>query len=223
MKELYRNTWTVDDQGVRIFILCGTEKCLIVDSGMTERNLREMAAACTDLPAELLSTHADMDHVSGNDQFDEFYMHPSEAFLYHGKAKMIPVYEGDVIDLGERELEVVHLPGHTPGSITLLDRANRCLIGGDPIQKDGDIYMFGPHRNMHAYIASLERLSARTDFDDIYPSHAEEKVSRDIIPLLIQGAKDLMEGKLQGTERDAHGHKIVSYDIGVDRFLCDPA
>ena len=72
------------------------------------------------------------------------------------------MFEGDIIDLGERKLEVVHVPGHTPGSITLLDREERCLIGGDPIQIDGEIYMFGLHRYMEAYVFGLEHLLERT-------------------------------------------------------------
>ena len=76
------------------------------------------------------------------------------------------MFEGDIIDLGERKLEVVHVPGHTPGSITLLDREERCLIGGDPIQIDGEIYMFGLHRDMEAYVFGLEHLLERAgEFD----------------------------------------------------------
>ena len=134
---------------------------------------------------------------------------------------MLPVFEGDLIDLGGRTLEIIHLPGHTPGSITVLDRENRCLIGGDPIQEDGNIYMFGDHRNMDAYIAGLERLLERGDFDFIYPSHAKEKVSRDVIPELIDGAKDILAGKIPGKEIGVHGKKVTSCDVGVSRFLCE--
>ncbi|MBW9152261.1 MBL fold metallo-hydrolase [Clostridium estertheticum] len=55
----------------------------------------------------------------------------------------MPVKEGHVFDLGERELEVMYLPGHTNGSIALLDRKNRVLFSGDTISshfkiKNGD-------------------------------------------------------------------------------------
>lgn len=225
MKELYEKTWAETDNGVRIFLLAGTEKALVVDTGMTGLDIRKLAAEHTDLPLFLLNTHADMDHIAGNGQFDDFFMHPSEAFLYrnmqHGKGRMHPVYDGDRIDLGGRILEVIHLPGHTPGSITLLDMENRCLIGGDPIQENGDIFMFGTHRNMEAYISGLMRLDARLDFDSIYPSHAKEKVNRDVIPCLINGAEDILNGKAEGTEEEFHGNRIMSYSAGRARFLCD--
>ena len=224
MKQLFKDTWAELDQGVRIFLLTGTKGALVVDSGMTGLDIHGMIAEHTDLPCRLLNTHADRDHIAGNSQFPEFYMHPSEAACYRnlqkGSGRLIPVFGGDVIDLGDRELEIIHLPGHTPGSITLLDRQNRCLIGGDPIQEDGDIYMFGPHRDMDAYIASLERLQKRTDFDCIYPSHAKEKIGRDVIPLLIEGARSIRSGSLEGQRRIVHGNAITSCDVGVARFLC---
>ena len=225
MKELFANTWAETDQGVRIFLLAGREKALLIDTGMTGLDLHAITSLHTDLPLQLLNTHADRDHIAGNAQFQEFYMHPSEAAFYrnvqHGSGRPLPVFDGDLIDLGGRTLEIIHLPGHTPGSITVLDWENRCLIGGDPIQEDGNIYMFGDHRNMDAYIAGLERLLERGDFDFIYPSHAKEKVSRDVIPELIDGAKDILAGKIPGKEIEVHGKKVTSCDVGVSRFLCE--
>ena len=194
---------------------------LIVGAGLTGTVL---ARELTDAGKKCLVIDR-RDHIAGNAQFQEFYMHPSEAAFYrnvqHGSGRLLPVFDGDLIDLGGRTLEIIHLPGHTPGSITVLDWENRCLIGGDPIQEDGNIYMFGDHRNMDAYIAGLERLLERGDFDFIYPSHAKEKVSRDVIPELIDGAKDILAGKIPGKEIEVHGKKVTSCDVGVSRFLCE--
>ena len=59
MNEFLPKSWVVDDQGVRIFILAGSEKALIVDSGMTGLNVMGLARKYTNLPLELLNTHAD--------------------------------------------------------------------------------------------------------------------------------------------------------------------
>ena len=226
MKQLYENTWAELDVGVRIFLLTGVEKALVIDTGMNGLDIHSLVTAHTSLPYQLLNTHADRDHISSNAQFDALYMHPSEAAFYHnaqnGNGTILPVFDGDVIDLGGRELEIVHLPGHTPGSITVLDRQNRCLIGGDPIQEDGEIFMFGPQRDMDAYIASLKRLSLRDDFDFIYPSHAEEKVSRDVIPRLIDGAKRILAGEIEGKQAERFGKTFCVFDVGVARFLYEP-
>ena len=225
MKELFEQTWSQMDGGVRIFLLTGKTRALVIDTGISGLDIRSMAAAVTDLPLELLNTHADRDHIAGNAQFSSCYMHPSEPAFYRnaqqGKGGVVPVFEGDVIDLGGRELEIVHLPGHTPGSVTVLDRRNRCLIGGDPIQEDGEIYMFGPQREMAAYIASLKRVSRRTDFDLIYPSHAKERVGRAAIAALIDGAGRILSGEIVGKRTERYGKMIRVCDAGVSRFLCE--
>lgn len=78
MNEFLPKSWVVDDQGVRIFILAGSEKALIVDSGMTGLNVMGLARKYTNLPLELLNTHADMDHIAGNGSFRMFFMHPGD-------------------------------------------------------------------------------------------------------------------------------------------------
>lgn len=219
------NSWRIEDSGVRFFLLTGTERALLIDSGMRVDNAKEIAMQLTQLPISLLNTHADRDHIGSNEQFDVFYMHPDEASVYArwGKSgQMIPVVEGDTLDLGGRVLEIIHLPGHTPGSIALLDIQNRVLISGDPIQEHGRIFMFGSHRNMETYISSLEHLESYLDrFDEIWPSHADFPIFRAVIPKLKSGAEDILQGKLQGQKAEMHGTEIVEYDLGFCSFLCD--
>ena len=223
--QMNENTWRIEDGGVRFFLLTGTEKALLIDSGMMVSNARDIAAELTDLPVSLLNTHADRDHIGSNEQFEEFYMHPAEEPIYRrsGKpGKIIPVIEGDVIDLGERPLKVIELPGHTPGSIAVLDAKNRVLISGDPIQEHGRIFMFGDHRNMKDYIRSLEQLEKRKDtFDEIWPSHADIPVSPDTILKLHDGAQAVLNGQIQGKATEMHGKSIVEYDLGFCTLLCD--
>ena len=132
------------------------------------------------------------------------------------------VREGDVLDPGGRPLEVIHLPGHTPGSIALLDRKNRVLISGDPIQ-DGRIFMFGRFRNMPDYIRSLEHLRAWDgQFDEIWPSHASFPVFPDLIEKLHDGAQAVLDGSAAGRPGEVFGNRIREFDLGFAAFLCDP-
>ena len=225
--KLYEDTWAVEDGGVRFFVIAGSRKALVVDTGFGDVDVVAAARTLTDLPLMLLNTHADGDHIGGNSAFDWAYMHPSEGIVYHNisnnSGKTVPVWEGEIIDLGWRQLEIIHLPGHTPGSITVLDRTYKALIGGDSIQENGRIYMFGLHRDMEAYIASLRRLMDRAeDFDFIYPSHARLCVDKSIVPKLIDGAVSVLAGQVEGREEEVHGNRITAYDIGVDVFLCPP-
>lgn len=67
------------------------------------------------------------------------------------------VAEGDVIDLGNRAFTVLHLPGHSPGSIALLDEAAGLLIAGDAIY-DETLVDDLPHSDIAVYCATMERL-----------------------------------------------------------------
>jgi len=81
------NTWRIEDGGVRFFLLTGTEKALLIDSGMMVNNAKEIAESLTDLPVSLLNTHADRDHIGSNEQFESFYIHPAEEPLYRSSGK----------------------------------------------------------------------------------------------------------------------------------------
>ena len=222
--KINENSWRIEDGGVRFFLLTGSEKALLIDSGMTVHNALDMARELADLPVELLNTHSDMDHIGSNAQFDAFYMHPADEPAYRrqgGKGTVLPAVDGDRLELGDRPLEIIALPGHTPGSIAVLDVKGRVLISGDPIQ-DGNIFMFGPGRDMPGYIASLERLEEKTGlFDELWPSHGSFPVKPTIIGQLIRGAKAVLAGELAGEESEFHGRTFVRYDAGCAAFLCD--
>lgn len=219
------NTWRIEDEGVRFFLLAGEKKALMIDSGMQVHNVKEIAQSLVELPIELLNTHGDRDHVGSNDEFDVFYMNPAEASNYYNTNQKTgtidPVSDGDIIDLGGRKLEIITLPGHTPGSIAVLDINNKVLISGDPIQ-DGDIFMFGVQREMHAYLLSLKKLEKYRDrFDTIYPSHGTFPVKPELIDALYEGGVRVLNGEIEGSDAEFYGTKIRRYDVGVARFLCD--
>lgn len=219
-------TWCYEDRGVRFFLLTGDSQALLLDSGMTTPNARELAEELTDLPLSLLNTHADRDHVAGNAAFERIYVSPCE--LVHPQlstltsAQVNPVWDGDVIDLGNRELEAIALPGHTPGSMALLDRASGMLFSGDPIQRNGRIFMFGAMRSIPAYIHSLKRLRTRADqITSIWPCHADCPIDVGVIDELIAGAEAIERGEVAYSMAEMHGTPIREYDIGVSTLLCD--
>ena len=179
----------------------------------------------TDRPILLLNTHADRDHIGCNAQFDTVYLgiHEFQHYcLNHFDQKLIPLYEGDVIDLGNRKLSVYDLSGHTPGSIAFYDENSRVLISGDPIQKGGKVFMFGEQRSLVSYVKSLERLSKRKpDIREIWPSHAELPLDASYIEKCLEDGKDLLEGKLKYEIRDMFGKEVRAYQGKYNIYLCD--
>ena len=189
---------------------------------MNVPDAKKIAEKITSLPLILINTHADRDHISGNGAFEEAYMSPAEEENYraHGNTgKIAPLHDGDEIDLGGRILKIIDLPGHTKGSIAILDTKNCVLVGGDSIQ-DGKIFMFGPQRNLKTYIESLEKLSAYDGlFDEIYAMHGTFSVSPTIIPKLIYGAQQILDGKASGSPVNIFGNEVLLYQFDFAGFL----
>ena len=86
------------------------------------------------------------------------------------------VEEGDAVDLGDRRFEVLHLPGHSPGSIGLWDAADGTLFTGDALY-DGVIVDTGPGASVSAYLPTMERLK-RLPARQVYGGH-NDPMSRD--------------------------------------------
>ncbi|MGP3667722.1 MAG: MBL fold metallo-hydrolase [Candidatus Bathyarchaeota archaeon] len=88
---------------------------------------------------------------------------------------VIPLDEGDVINLGGVELEVISTPGHTPGHIALYDKANRNIFVGDSIGNKVDETTFIPSHNppwfnKEQFYLTLEKLS-KISFNSICLGH----------------------------------------------------
>jgi glyoxylase-like metal-dependent hydrolase (beta-lactamase superfamily II) len=66
--------------------------------------------------------------------------------------------EGDVIDTGDRRFRILHLPGHSPGSIGLLDEHNGEFFSADAIYDD-ELVDDVPTADIPAYLATMQRLS----------------------------------------------------------------
>ena len=134
----------------------------------------------------------------------------------------MPVEEGDEIELGNRKLRIIHIPGHTPGSIGVLDVSSRVLISGDPVQQNGAIFMFGEQRSMEDYIRGLEHLEECSgEFGELWPSHGDLPVDSSVISEVRRGAEDVLAGKIKGVPKELRGIPIAAYDIGVATLLCE--
>lgn len=67
------------------------------------------------------------------------------------------LHEGDVVDPGDRHFEAIHLPGHSPGSISLWEESTGILFSGDVVY-DGELLDNARDSNVDDYLASLARL-----------------------------------------------------------------
>ena len=223
LEQLDTDFYVIDEGGVRCFLVIGSDRVLLIDTGFGKGDLRAMVKSVTDLPVTVIQTHTDGDHTGCTKQFERVMLHPSEFDYYASKGGehpgLIPVWENEIIDCGNYHFKIVLIPGHTPGSIALLEENRRFLIGGDSIQT-GAVFMFGSGRNMQAFVASMNKLNAmRKSFDTVFASHNELTVAADVLPELIEGAMLQIAGKLEpkpaGMDRACY-----LYEHKRAKFLC---
>ena len=79
------------------------------------------------------------------------------AYRLRGAAPTALVADRDIIDLGDRRFEVLHLPGHSPGSVCVWEESTGALFTGDLVY-DGPLVYEGPGMDLSVYARSLRRL-----------------------------------------------------------------
>lgn len=209
-------TWRFEDGFVRFFLLAGDEKAVMIDSGVNCPEAAELAKTLTDKPVMLFNTHGDGDHTSGTEGFSEIHIHPLD-YTNCGIAGRYPdtrlaeIKDGDIVELGNRPLKLIHIPGHTAGSVAILDINRRVLYSGDSVQK-GHIYMFGSKREPENYEASLEKLIAmKADYDTIYASHDEFCLPAEYCEKVLQAWQKVRKGEAGYEMIDLFGNRVKSY------------
>lgn len=108
--------------------------------------------------------------------------------------------EGFIVDLGNRQLEVISIPGHTPDAIGLLDKANGLLWTGDTFYV-GPIWLFAKETDLVAYKNSIDRLAALApSLTHLLPAHNTPLADPVLLEELNQALLDIDAGKLKGIE-----------------------
>lgn len=184
-------------------------KLVIVDTGMlgdakkiSEYVSTKMNKDLKDLKTILL-THCHLDHAGGALELKELTgakiaIHKDDADYVAGRKRLPPIKgpvpsevarfpppppiqpdllldDGEIID----GLKVIHIPGHTPGSIALYDQSRRILFTGDALLSFGG-EVVGPSEqfslDIHEARRSIERLTI-LDFDVMLSGHGEPLIT----------------------------------------------
>lgn len=224
VKTMGERIWAIEEGVVRMFLIEGETYALLLDTGFGKGNLKELVSGLTQKPLMLALSHSDRDHIGGCEQFEgEIYLHPAEyeRFLQNmpqNRLHLKPLWEGDTIELGGRRLAVLHTPGHTPGSIMLLEQETGVLFSGDSVQ-EGPIYMFGSGRNLEALCASMERLEKRKEaFQTVLPCHGKMPLDASYLGEIQRGAQAILKGKIEGQEPQDSGMPCREYAYGRVKF-----
>jgi glyoxylase-like metal-dependent hydrolase (beta-lactamase superfamily II) len=119
------------------------------------------------------------------------------------------VRDGDVIDLGGRQLEILSVPGHTPDAVALLDRAAGLLFTGDTFY-EGQIWLVAPETDLAAYGRSLDRLARLApSLKQLLPAHNIPVASPSRLLELKEAFEAVRSGRARGTVQPEGGIEYV--------------
>jgi glyoxylase-like metal-dependent hydrolase (beta-lactamase superfamily II) len=177
-------------------LACGdTKDAIVIDPGGDVEHIAEVVAHYDLTIRSIIHTHAHFDHILGTRDVQTNHggticLHPDDAFLYDGLAAQAAMFgfraattapverwlaHGDRIELGKRELAVIHTPGHTPGSVcfALEDRdAGHLLFAGDTLFRRSIGRTDLPGGDSTAIVRSIrERLYVRDPSTVVIPGH----------------------------------------------------
>ncbi|MBE6910681.1 MAG: MBL fold metallo-hydrolase [Ruminococcaceae bacterium] len=184
------------------YLVLGTERALLIDTGFGISDLLAFVRGLTALPLVVANTHIHPDHSGGNGQFDEVWVGEHEAksdegVLFYripgqrdacdavkdgGDYRFRFWRDGDTVDLGGRVLRVVEIPGHTPGSIAFFDENTHLLLSGDAILKR---VFYGSGVPLSVYRAALVKTKA-LPIRDILSAHWPEPLGADFIDKMLR-------------------------------------
>ena len=216
-------TEITDLSGVHCFLVEGQDKALLIDTMTGLRGLPAFVATLTDLPVEVALTHGHMDHAGGVFEFGRCYIHPADipmldgrtlparvgyvrgqlppgeapeasAFVPDGPVEFVPLKAGDKLDLGGRALEVLHVPGHTRGSLCYLDTASGDFFAGDACNNN-TLLMMDVSATIEEYLEALLALKERQgDIRRFYLFHGPSLQDKSCIDDNIQCCRDILAG-----------------------------
>ena len=205
VRELEPGIIRIGNSMVFMDLIIGSHHALLFDTGYGFGDLKALVHSFTDKPLYVVNSHGHVDHACGNEPFGGAYIHPSdvelamehngramrlaeletaevpmdfdlEAYLNLGTGTLNPIGEGHIFDLGGIMLEVVHLPGHTAGSIGLWCPEKRLLWVGDAM--NCFVWLFLPEAQpLDTYIASLHK-AASIPFTHMIQSHEPDPIPK---------------------------------------------
>ena len=126
-------------------------------------------------PVSLYITHVHPDHTgSAVNDFPELWINAADVvnvpmFMKDYPGKINYLTDGEIIELGERQLEVVFTPGHTPGSTTYFDKANRYGFSGDAFGS-GNLLLTTNFSTLWNSCSRVERYMVKHEIEKMYPA-----------------------------------------------------
>jgi len=191
-------SWRVGPLATNCYaVLCEeSREALIIDPGLSageERRIMDDVIRRGFKVKFILNTHGHVDHISGNGILKRLtdawiLIHEEDASMLTDPHENLSfmlgltitspkadrlLRDGDSISLGDLEFKVIHTPGHTRGSISLLSMEEKIIFTGDTLFAGSIGRTDLPGSSFNDMMDSLRRLMELPDETIVYPGHGD--------------------------------------------------
>lgn len=174
---------------VNCYILAEKEgsQAIIIDPGEDYDRIKKVIDKYKLIPKIIINTHGHIDHIGANDKFGlPVYIHKDDADCISDSKRNMSAFLGspasfnskiktlndkDRIELGKISLEVIHTPGHTPGSVCL--KFDDTVFTGDTLFYEGIGRTDFPYSDSEKMAQSIKKLMDLPDKIKILPGHGQ--------------------------------------------------
>lgn len=226
------------------YLILGQEKALLVDTGMGIGSIRKVVESITSLPVIVVNTHCHPDHAGGNAEFDPALCNPADLDVFRTMAtkefriqdvshmpgdvdwaaqlqptgpEPVPAEDGQIIDLGGRQVQIIFTPGHTHGSLCVFEEATGTLFTGDNVQGRTTTVREWNSCPVEVLYESLKKLQA-LPLKRMLAGHMPNDNSPEILDWEILCAGEILAGA-KDEPRDFRGQTVYEHrynGIGIE-------
>jgi len=236
----------------QIYLVCGEQRALLIDTGMGIGRLKEVVDNLTDLPVSVLNTHGHPDHAGGNTEFPEAWLSPDDYEIYEGlctedfrletirktfglsapefEDALLPftpstrdLFDNQEFDLGGRILKTFPFRGHTKGSIVVYDSKTEALFTGDSVNGTETWLVFEYSDPLEMFYNTIIDFNKKgLKISILYPGHLPSPVDSSMLENMPLCVWNILSGEKKGEWFESNKGEGLRYRFKGARIIYNP-
>ena len=224
------------------YLISGNERAILFDTGPGEASLYALVDSLTDVPVTVVFSHFHYDHVGNSGEFEnhafialDYLMERADedgnfTFTFQEVLASDPsevqvdewFSDGALIDLGDREITLWNISGHTPESVAVVDHERQLFFSGDYMY-NGTLYAFLPGNDLALYRSSAVRITTELNASySFFGAHGTPEVEFSKYEILIDLIDCIEDDTCIPTAFNAFGYPVYAYTLDGLTIWAEP-